>query len=208
MTTNKHIIFDLDGTLINSIPIMEKAWKDVQSVIGIATPFSEYKKYIGLPFELIMEKLNLSNLLNEIHEVYFDATKKRSREIGIINGASEIVNFLKKKNFVVSIITSKPRKSFETIKSIIPNNIDYIICSDDTKYKKPDKNLIGYLLKKFPNDLKNLTYVGDTIFDLEFSVNSGIDFIFFSNHKKNKLPTNLLNKIKSVDELIEIKFFF
>ena len=41
----KHIIFDLDGTLINSFPIMAEAWKIVSNTFNLNISFNEYKKY-------------------------------------------------------------------------------------------------------------------------------------------------------------------
>jgi len=201
----KHIIFDLDGTLINSFPIMEKAWKVVSKTFNLNISFHEYKKYTGLPFDVIMNKLDLSNIGNEIKKIYFKETSKRSKEIKLINGAKELIYFLNKKKYLISIITSKPRKSFHRIKNLVPNCIDLVLCSDDTNFNKPDKKLLNCLLSKYPNKTNNLTYIGDTIFDLQFSINANINFIFFNDNKKNKLPKNLVNEIKTVDKLSKIK---
>tara|TARA_Y100000389_G_scaffold167531_1_gene172772 strand:+ start:20331 stop:20951 length:621 start_codon:yes stop_codon:yes gene_type:complete len=201
----KHIIFDLDGTLINSFPIMEKAWKVVSKNFNLNISFQEYKKYTGLPFDDIMNKLSLSNIGDEIKKIYFNETAKRSKEIRLINGAKELIYYLNKKKYLISIITSKPRKSFHHIKHLLPNCIDIILCSDDTDFNKPDKKLLNYLLSKYPNKTNNLTYIGDTIFDLQFSINANINFIFFNDNKKNKLPKNLINKVKIVDILSKIK---
>lgn len=201
----KHIIFDLDGTLINSFPIMEEAWKVVTNKFNLNIPFQEYKKFTGLPFELIMHKLCLTEIGGEIKKTYFKETKKKSKKIKLINGAKELINDLHKRGFLISIITSKPRKSFEVIKKVIPKSVNFILCSDDTKFTKPDKNLIYFVLSKYPNKLKNLVYIGDTIFDLQFSINSGIDFIFFNNKGENSLPVNLMNKVKTVDQLRKIQ---
>jgi phosphoglycolate phosphatase-like HAD superfamily hydrolase len=160
----KHIIFDLDGTLINSLPIMEKAWKVVTNTFNLNISFYEYKKYTGLPFDTIMNKLGLSSIGDEIKKVYFNETKKRSKEIKLIKGAKELILFLNKKEYLISIITSKPRKSFQGIKHLVPKCIDLVLCGDDTNFNKPDKNLINYLLSQYPNKTSNLTYIGDTIF--------------------------------------------
>ncbi len=201
----KHIIFDLDGTLINSFPIMEEAWKVVTNKFNLKITFQEYKKFTGLPFKIIMEKLGLSKIDEEIKNLYFSETKKRSKKIKLIKDAEEIIKYLHKKNYLISIITSKPRKSYNTMKNLIPKNVKTVLCSDDTEFNKPDKKLIKYLLSKYPNKESNLTYVGDTIFDLQFSINSNINFIHFSDFKKNKLPKNLANKIRTVDSLLEVK---
>ena len=202
----KHIIFDLDGTLINSLPIMEKAWKVVTNTFNLNISFYEYKKYTGLPFDTIMNKLSLSSIGDEIKKVYFNETKKRSKEIKLIEGAKELILFLNKKEYLISIITSKPRKSFQGIKHLVPKCIDLVLCGDDTNFNKPDKNLINYLLSQYPNKTSNLTYIGDTIFDLQFSINANINFIFFNDNEKNKLPKNLINKVKTVDKLSKIQY--
>ena len=202
----KHIIFDLDGTLINSLPIMEKAWKVVTNTFNLNISFYEYKKYTGLPFDTIMNKLGLSSIGDEIKKVYFNETKKRSKEIKLIKGAKELILFLNKKEYLISIITSKPRKSFQGVKHLVPKCIDLVLCGDDTNFNKPDKNLINYLLSQYPNKTSNLTYIGDTIFDLQFSINANINFIFFNDNEKNKLPKNLINKVKTVDKLSKIQY--
>ena len=60
MNKNKKlIIFDLDGVLIDSLSNMKKALKKTSSVMMIKLDFMEYKKYLGLPFEKIMNKVAL-----------------------------------------------------------------------------------------------------------------------------------------------------
>ncbi len=204
----KHIIFDLDGTLVNSFPIMEDAWNIVRNKFNLKITFQEYKKYTGLPFDIIMDRLNLSKINNEIKKLYFNETKKRAKKIKLIKGAKELISYLSKKEYFVSIITSKPRKSYDAMKTLIPKSIGAVLCSDDTNFNKPDKKLIQYLLSKHSDKIQNLTYIGDTIFDLQFSINSNIDFIHFTDNKKNILPKNLVNKIKTVDTLLEIKKIF
>ena len=56
----KHVAFDLDGTLVDSIPVMKVAWEASVSTLNIDCSFSEYKKYIGVPFPRILELLNLT----------------------------------------------------------------------------------------------------------------------------------------------------
>ena len=55
----KLIIFDLDGVLIDSIPNMRFALKMTSLSLNIELDFELYKKYLGLPFEEIMNKLGI-----------------------------------------------------------------------------------------------------------------------------------------------------
>ena len=67
----KHISFDLDGTLINSIPAMQQAWSETMLELGLAVGFDQYKKYIGLPFSSIMKKLNLDKIEKKNRNIVF-----------------------------------------------------------------------------------------------------------------------------------------
>ena len=62
----KLIIFDLDGVLINSLPNMKFALKNTANHINQKISFKNYKKYIGLPFEKILKKLNVKGDYNTI----------------------------------------------------------------------------------------------------------------------------------------------
>ena len=62
----KHISFDLDGTLINSIPGMKQAWSETILELGLAVGLDKYKKYIGLPFTDILRKLDMDRIEKEI----------------------------------------------------------------------------------------------------------------------------------------------
>ena len=62
----KLIIFDLDGVLIDSLPNMRAALKKTSLSMNIKLKFSEYKKYLGLPFEKIMHKMHIKNDIKKI----------------------------------------------------------------------------------------------------------------------------------------------
>ena len=52
---------------------------------------------------------------------------------------------------------------------------------------------------------QDFLYIGDMIFDLQFAQNAEVDFLHFSNNGRNMLPKNLINSIKTVDKLIDLK---
>ena len=54
----KLILFDVDGVLFNSKKNMENSWNQVMKKYSINKNFNEYKKFIGLPFNVILQKLD------------------------------------------------------------------------------------------------------------------------------------------------------
>ena len=200
-----HISFDLDGTLINSFPVMRQAWSETMFELGLAVGFEEYKKYIGLPFSSIIEKFGMGKIENEIKTLYFHKTKKYSSQIDTVHGATDILEWCKKNEITTSIITSKPRVNTQAIVAKKKLNVDFIISGDDLKFGKPFIEPGIKVLEKFDINVENMLYVGDTIFDLQFSQNLGIHFIHFTNEGENLLPKTLVNNVMSISKLMEIK---
>ena len=54
----KTYIFDLDGVLIDSKHMMEQSWNLCKLEHELTQPFSEYFKYIGLPFRDILRNID------------------------------------------------------------------------------------------------------------------------------------------------------
>ena len=201
----KHISFDLDGTLINSFPIMRQAWAETMFELGLAVGFDSYKKYIGIPFNNIINNLSLSGMKNEIEILYFSKTKKLSNEINLTENAKEILYWCKENGFSSSIITSKPRANAELIIFEKKLEVDILICGDDCKNGKPHPDSGLKILDKFNLNANHILYIGDMIFDLQFAQNLGAHFIHFNNDGENMLPSNLVNNVNTISNLIEIK---
>ena len=203
----KHVSFDLDGTLIDSFPAMEIAWKAVMIEFDIATPFSKYRKLVGLPFHEIMRQLELEDHLPMIQEVYIENSLQALSAVSIIDGTHELFSNLKDMNISTSIITSKPRKSAEIQLSRIGIQTKLLICGDDFSKGKPNSAAGDHLLQRLNLLPQDIVYVGDMIFDMQFAHNCNFNFLYFENNGRNKLPSNLLNKVNKVNNLREILQF-
>ena len=54
---------------------MRRAWAHVCKELSLNIPFENYRLHVGLPFEAIMQKLELQELSREIEQLYFGYTK-------------------------------------------------------------------------------------------------------------------------------------
>lgn len=207
MNYKSHISFDLDGTLIDSFPLMKKSWENVNKELKINRTWEQYKENIGLPFDKICENLGISEFSEEIYKVYFEFNKKNIKYIKPMPGLKSCLNWLKQNEIEWSIITSKPSITALDICNYFDLKPNLLITSDMVKFGKPNIESSNILRTKLKN--KKYYYIGDTIIDFIFAINSHFTFIEFINknidNELNYIDTILISnkrdKISSLDQL-------
>ena len=202
MTDNIHISFDLDGTMINSLPLMKLSWENVSSRLNLGIGFEEYRKNIGLSFSQICKNLSLERLELETYDLYFKFNQENMDKIKPINGLKECIEWMSVSNIDWSIITSKPKITTMPILELFDLNPKVLITADDVENGKPYIDSSQLLTSQLSDKINKIYYVGDTTIDHLFAVNSGFEFIEFNQLSENKY---ILNKRLVISSLAEIK---
>mgnify|MGYP006095332755 CR=1 FL=1 len=196
--SKKIIIFDLDGVLINSINNMKFSWGKVQSKHKVKKRFSDYSRYIGLPFRTILKKLKIKKDLKEIESTYNEASIKNINKIHLYNGATRTLNILKKK-YKIAIVTSKNRKRTNMILKKKKLNINLVISPNKKLNGKPSADSILEVLKMSNiKKKKEAIYIGDMKTDFLTAKNAGITYIqsnYGYSKFKHKYSINSINQL-------------
>ena len=90
---------------------MKYSWNKVKKQHNIKISFSEYKKYIGLPFKKILVKLKIKVNHRKIHDDYFSNSRKNISKIELYPDVKKVLLILKKRKKILSIVTSKKRSN-------------------------------------------------------------------------------------------------
>ena len=96
--SEKLIIFDLDGVILDSKSNMRESWKKVCEKLKLKVSFNEYFKKIGLPFGKILSELNIKNNIKLAEKIYRQESIKNFKLIKLYPTVAETLKFLKKKN--------------------------------------------------------------------------------------------------------------
>tara|TARA_B100000965_G_scaffold164206_2_gene136723 strand:+ start:20690 stop:21310 length:621 start_codon:yes stop_codon:yes gene_type:complete len=196
----KLIIFDLDGVLIDSKNTMKVALQLTSKEIGIKLLFSEYEKYLGLPFEEIMKKMGIKKNVNKIKKIYNFHASKTLKKIKINKNYLKVLKKLKKK-YYLTIFTSKNRSRTKIILDKI-KIFDFIITAEDVKYGKPNPEGINKIIKKFKVKKINVLFIGDSIFDYKASKSAKVKYrhaIWGYDQKINKMKN--LKKVNNFNQI-------
>jgi len=192
----KIIIFDLDGVLINSMNNMEIAWKYTSIKYGLKIKFEEYRKNIGLPFDTITKNLKIKNNRENIKESYSFYSKKYFNKIKLYPNVRSVLQYLRKKKYIIALITSKDKIRTKKIISLFNLKFKYIFTPNNSIKPKPYPHQINKIIQLEKVKKKNCYYVGDMNIDAKFASNAGVNFIFTSygfEKKKVKSKLNISN---------------
>lgn len=191
----KYIIFDYDGTLVNSLSYWLKGYKQTLKQYGIkATNKQIVKKCFGVKNGVknfgIIDCDKFYNLL--LAKIDPKSAQYPPLFLGVKNTLQKLVNNKVK----LAVLTSSDKNTVITdLKNKEVYNLFSIILGyQDVLELKPNPEGI-YKIMDFYNDTnpKNYLFVGDSFKDLSAAKNAGVDFCLFKNYK-NKIVDGL--KIK------------
>jgi len=197
----KLIIFDLDGVLIDSLDNMKFALNQTSKKLKINLKFSQYKKYIGLPFEKIMKNMGVKDNINSIKKNYIYYSKKNLNKIAISKENLSILRKLKK--FCdLAVFTSKDKKRTSLILSKY-KFFNMVVTSDDIKKGKPSPSGLNKIIKKLKCRKINVFYVGDSYYDYKAATSAKIKYFHalwgyykIRNYKK-------INNLKNLRQILD-----
>ena len=139
-------------------------------------------------------------------------------ELKTTDGAKNIIRYLKKKNFVIIVVTNQPdvkrkkiTKNFvEKIHSILKKELlfdDLFVCYDDKDFsffRKPKPGMLLDAQKKWNIDLKKSFIVGDRNKDIIAGIKAGVKTIFLDNNYLEKKPIFSHYRIRYLKEIKRI----
>jgi len=175
----KTILFDLDGTLIDSTEaILESFYESFKNFDINLFDSSRIKSLIGYPLDIMYEKLGVpQESIEAVIISYKQHYRKISREkTTLLPGAKEAV--AKAGEFAkLGIVTTKTaRYSKELLEHMdIMNYFEVLIGREDVKYPKPHAEPILKALKYMNADKRETWMIGDTTMDLESAKNAGVN---------------------------------
>lgn len=176
MNKFKAVLFDLDGTLLNSIPVILKATKEVFTVMGIKNDVSDMQKMIGVPLE-VQAKMFAKDRDAEFIDTYRAYYRKYTdQDMSLYPQTLEMLDVLKSGGFVTALVTSKAAKSAARAveKTGMGGIFDIIVSADDVTRPKPDPEPLLKALAMLSLKPEEALYVGDSLFDIDAAQKAGI----------------------------------
>lgn len=203
------IIFDLDGTLVNSLPYHLLAFKRLFEKNKIKIDYSDIKENMGLSTENILRLLKRKYRFKESVKKLHEERRKYYAEVVyhkdiVFPGIKNILRKLKSK-YKIAIATGSSRVTLSN--SIGPNFLDLfdlVSTIDDVKKGKPHPEQLLSIAKKLKIKSADCLMIGDSFYDGLTAKNAKMDFIGVLTGytpKKDLLKQNPQTVLKSLNDL-------
>lgn len=182
MTGYDLVIFDWDGTVMDSTGLIASCIQQSCRDMGLPVPAeSEAKWVIGLGFlqsvEHVAPGLDRSHQL-ELADSYRRHFVAREHEAPLYAGIAELLAELRARERRLAVATGKARRGLDRALSTsgLAHFFEATRCADEG-FPKPHPDMVLRLLEETGVDPQRALMVGDTTHDLELAANAGVDAV-------------------------------
>jgi len=201
------VVFDWDGTLINSTAKIVRSMQvaavrcdlaelpalDVQNIIGLGLPEAILQLY---PQASAAQR---EQLRQEYSLVYIDLD---ATGCALFSGVEDCLNDLESQGFQIAVATGKSRRGLDRVLQRLgwQNRFHATRCADETA-SKPHPLMLLELMDELAKPASETWMVGDTEYDLEMATNAGVKSIGVSYGAHAPLRLQKHSPIAVLDDL-------
>lgn len=171
----RHIIFDLDGTLIDTEAAVLKTWRHTLRQYGYGYSLEEIKPVLGVTTEIGLQRLH-AHADEQYTEKWQANYKTYASEADFFPGTKEMLHCLQAKGCSLGIVSSRSRKEYQAFFASfhLEEFFTTVILEEDTERHKPHPEPLLYYMEKTGADKASCIYIGDMPTDIQCAHNAGM----------------------------------
>ena len=204
------IIFDWDGTIIDSAEKIIRCMQIASNDVGLIEPTDDSIRNIiglGLPEAIyILHKGINESTMCQLRDQY----SKRFIEADLtpcpfFPDVEKTLDILKRKGWYLAVATGKSRRGMKRVLDNLDwhDKFDGVRCADETA-SKPNPLMLNELLALFDVTANSAIMVGDTSYDLEMAQKAGVQSIGVSYGAHSVASLNRYNPIGIIDNFLDL----
>lgn len=165
------VVFDLDGTVIDSTQALLESHEAAWSSVGVQSPPREaILSLTGLPLIEIMKKLGPEFDPEELARVYSETYVKASRHERLFDGIPELLAI----PFRAAVATGKSQRGADRVVKEFgfEGRFEVVLGGNSVAKPKPNPDLLYSIMET--TGTKDIVMVGDTTYDLQMARAAGV----------------------------------
>ncbi|WP_316847754.1 HAD family phosphatase [Pedobacter psychrodurus] len=204
MSKIKALLFDLDGTLIDSEKFHFDCWNTFLCGYGVAIDFKDWlSNYAGIPLpknaKTIIDRYKideeLEGFINRREKITFDGF--RSTDIALMPYALEFIQFVYEKGLTLAVVTASPKMDVEAVfeRNGLAKYFSVFITRTDVSKSKPDPESYNLCVERLGLEKDECIVFEDTLNGVRSALAAGITCYAIQNNVRAH------QKLKIADEL-------
>lgn len=178
------IIFDLDGTLLNTLEDLCNSTNYALNKYGFKErTLEEVRTFVGRGAAVLIQRALPIDVSEEMHSQVLNTFKnhysEHSNELTApYEGIMEMLSEVKKKGYKTAILSNKPHNAVQDLhKLFFAEYIDVAMGVKDGIPTKPDSVMVNNVMHELGSNVENTLYVGDSEVDVMTAQNAGLDMV-------------------------------
>lgn len=182
----KAVIFDIDGTLVDSVDLHAKAWQEAFAHFKIETKFIDVRNQIGKGGDKLMPtfltKAQIDDFGTELEQWRGEHYKRNYiHKVRAFHDSHALLAKTKQNGSLLAAGSSAKQDELDHYLKLLgaADMFDVTTSADDVDESKPDPDIFQVALKKLGTNFENTIVVGDTPYDVIAAAKIGLSTIGF-----------------------------
>jgi HAD superfamily hydrolase (TIGR01509 family) len=190
MAARRAVVFDLDGTLVDSMPLVFAAIAHALEPFGQRTQDEIFSRLGGPPDRFLAALLDDLNHLPVARERLDAYHRENGHLIQPYDGISSLLGALRRGGVQAAIWTGRDRESADWLlrRHELGNFFSTVLCGDDLPSHKPDPAGLREIMRRLGVGPAETLFIGDADVDVLGGVGCGVDTLLIRHGRDIELP--------------------
>ncbi len=175
----KAILFDLDGTLADTLYALGETANDVLKEAGLPThPMEAYRQFVGNGAKVLMERAAGRSDEALLERFVTEYDRRCLEDTPPYDGVLETLDMLKAKGIRLAVVTNKPHEqAVKLVNHLFGDRFDAVFGNQPHYARKPDPESSFLAMKALGVTTKECVFVGDSDVDVKTAHAAGLPCI-------------------------------
>jgi HAD superfamily hydrolase (TIGR01509 family) len=173
------VLFDIDGTLVDSNYLHVHAWYRAFSEADVDVEAWRIHRSIGMDGSTLVKSLadnadeDTRSRLKDLHSRYYKELVPLLRPLP---GARELLRVVDGLGLQIVLATSAPEDELSILREVLASDelVSAVTSSNDVDTAKPQPDIVDVALKRAGVDTDHAVFIGDTVWDVEACNRAGV----------------------------------
>ena len=173
------VLFDIDGTLVDSNYLHVDAWSRAFAEAGTPVDTWRIHRAIGMDSGKLLDELlgdaadSAGPVAKEAHARLYAGMSERLR---VFAGARELLQVLADRGHTIVLATSAPPEELEMLLEVLDmgDTLDVVTSAQDAETAKPDPDILTVAVERAGVSPDRAVMVGDAVWDVQAAARAGV----------------------------------